>query len=286
MNLSAKINCRKKSNEEKAFEPLLFYRYSPTICAMIIFSEDVNEMKLNLPQLTATLSLGTGIDGLPLVLMAGGRPPKPDWLRKLAENNNDSPIWAIDRGIDSCHRAGIVPRRLLGDADSARSTSWEWAKRQGVPIDLFPAAKNLTDFQLALRLSQADYGNRFLLATGAFGGRLDHAFSLLHSLTGDGRPGCLADDREVMIILRSGETAAVSLHETDSKVTALSLLPLSQNCSGVTIDRVRWPLENAVLTRNLPYAVSNELLPGTKKISVSLTDGVLGIYLLFGSLKA
>lgn len=243
-------------------------------------------MKLKLPQLIATLSLGPGIDILPLVLVAGGRPPKPDWLRKLAENNNDTPIWAIDRGVDSCHQAGIIPRRLLGDADSARSASWKWAERQGVPIDRFPAAKNLTDFQLALQLSQAEYGNRFLLTTGSFGGRLDHAFSLLHSLTGDGRPGCLADDQEVMIILRGGETARIALRETDNKVTALSLLPLSQNCSGVSIDQVRWPLEKAALTRNLPYAVSNELLPEAKKFSVSLTDGVLGIYLLFGSLEA
>ncbi len=243
-------------------------------------------MKLKLPQLIATLSLGTGIDSLPLVLVAGGRPPKPDWLRKLAENNNDTPFWAIDRGIDSCRQAGIIPRRPLGDADSARSTSWKWAEQQEVPIDRFPAAKNLTDFQLALQLSQTDYGNRFLLATGAFGGRLDHAFSLLHSLTGDGRPGCLADHQEVVIILRGGEAAGIAFRETDNKVAALSLLPLSPNCSGVSVSGVRWPLEKAALTQKLPYAVSNELLQEAKKISVSLTDGVLGIYLLFGSLKA
>lgn len=243
-------------------------------------------MKLKLPQLTATLSLRTVIDGPPLILVAGGRPPKPDWLRKLAEDNDDPPVWAIDRGIDSCRQAGIIPRRLLGDADSARPASWKWAERQGVPVDRFPAAKDLTDFQLALQLSRTDYENRFLLATGSFGGRLDHAFSLLHSLTGDGRPGCLADDQEVMIILRGGETAGIALRETADKVTALSLLPLSPSCSGVSIDRVRWPLERAELTRSLPYAVSNELLPEAKKISVSLTDGVLGIYLLFGSLKA
>lgn len=242
-------------------------------------------MKLKLPQLTAALSLRTVIDSLPLVLVAGGRPPKPDWLQKLAEDNDDPLVWAIDRGIDSCHQTGIIPRRLLGDADSARSASWKWAERQGVPIDRFPAAKDLTDFQLALQLSRTDYENRFLLATGSFGGRLDHAFSLLHSLTGDGRPGCLADDQEVMIILRGGETAGIALRETADKVTALSLLPLSPSCSGVSIDRVRWPLERAELTRSLPYAVSNELLPEAKKISVSLTDGVLGIYLLFGSLK-
>lgn len=42
-------------------------------------------MKLKLPQLTATLSLRTGIDGPPLVLVAGGRPQNRtgcgSWLR-------------------------------------------------------------------------------------------------------------------------------------------------------------------------------------------------------------
>lgn len=256
---------------------------------MITFTKEVNEMKLNLPQLTADLSLRSAVEDLPLLLVAGGRPPKKEWLKKLTEKNNNAPVWAIDRGVESCQQSGILPCRLLGDADSARSDSWQWAEQQGVPVDRFPPAKDLTDFQLALRLSRADYGSRFLLTTGAFGGRLDHAFSLLHSLTGDGRPGCLADHQEVLLILRGGEAAKVSLSKTGGNVTALSLLPLSPVCSGVSIDGVRWPLTKAELTQALPYAVSNELLRSSKaakKISVSLTDGVLGIYLLFGSLSA
>ncbi|MBQ5759813.1 MAG: thiamine diphosphokinase [Schwartzia sp.] len=242
-------------------------------------------MKLKLPQLTAELSLLTSCtDGI-LVLAAGGRPPHSSWLQQTVSDT--SALWAVDRGIDACRLAGLVPHRLIGDADSATGESWQWAEQHDVPIDRYAPAKDLTDFQLALELSRSDFFHCFILAVGAFGGRLDHALSLLYSLVGDGRPGCMADQQEVLLLIRGGESAEIMLHEEAAEeLSAVSLLPLSSACTGVSLSGVRWPLENAEITQKLPYAVSNELLPGTKKISVSLTDGVMGFYMMFGKLEA
>ena len=245
-------------------------------------------MKLDLPQLTAELSSPIFCDRKDrpiLSLVAGGRPPQTDWLKQTAAHN--TALWAIDRGLDSCHRAQLLPTRLIGDADSASSESWQWAERHGVPVDKFAPAKDLTDFQLALDISRQSFPDSFLLVSGAFGGRLDHAMSLLFTLAHDGRPCCLADEREVLLILRSGDKADITINDkSQGDLTAVSLLPLTAKCDGLSINGVRWPLEGATLTQQLPYAISNEMLSSAKKISVSLTDGVVGVYMLFGTMTA
>ena len=59
---------------------------------------------------------------------------------------------------------------------------------------------------------------------------------------------------------------------------AISLLPFTAACTGVTINNVRWPLTNATLTQTFPNAVSNELLPDQSKLTVNIKEGILGIY--------
>ncbi len=245
-------------------------------------------MKLDLPQLTAELSSPVFYETKPrttLALVAGGRPPQTDWLQQTT--GHCTALWAIDRGIDSCQQAQLLPARLIGDADSASSGSWQWAERQGVPVDKFAPAKDLTDLQLSLELSRQDFPNSLLIVTGVFGGRLDHAMSLLFTLAHDRRPCCLADEKELLLILRSGEKADITINAPwHEDLSAVSLLPLTAKCEGLSITGVRWPLDEAELTQQLPYAVSNELLSTTKKISVSLTDGVVGVYMLFGTMTA
>ncbi|MGM9539373.1 hypothetical protein [Anaerovibrio sp.] len=47
------------------------------------------------------------------------------------------------------------------------------------------------------------------------------------------------------------------------------------------MDGVLWPLDNAALHQNLPYAVSNELI--ADNVCISLTSGILAVYMLEGS---
>ena len=49
-----------------------------------------------------------------LVVVAGGRRPDPQWLRRAAEG---LPVAAADRGADHCRAAGLVPGFLYGDRD-------------------------------------------------------------------------------------------------------------------------------------------------------------------------
>lgn len=126
-----------------------------------------------------------------LLLVLGGRAPATSWLQQMGRN---LPVWAIDHGLDACRAASIVPQRLIGDGDSAHPDSWDWAKKQGVPIDKYQREKDDTDTQLALRTaSEAAHGQATLLLTGAFGGRFDHAYSTIFSASRAQVPVVLAD---------------------------------------------------------------------------------------------
>lgn len=230
-------------------------------------------LTLSFPQLAIQYPKHTKAS--PWLLVTGGRPPQPSWLQKL---QGFSCCWAADHGIDICHQAGLLPDCLIGDGDSASSAAWNWAVQQGIPLKKYPAAKDLTDTQLALEL-MADAGAPFLILTGAFGGRFDHAFSTIFSAAGSSIPSCLIDESEALFYVTASSSVTLDFLATPK---AISLLPLTASCSGAAINHVRWPLNGATLTQKLPNAVSNVLSAEQKNMTVSTSSGILGVYCYWG----
>lgn len=231
----------------------------------------------------AVVSLSASLPQERLLMVLGGRAPDPEWLRGLAESTGMD-VWAVDSGVDACMASGIVPGVLIGDRDSASPEAWRWARDRGAAEKKFSSDKDFTDFQLALDLWRDDSqaNRRMPLVTGCFGGRLDHLFSNLQSFsamksrTERRMSRCMVDDREGIFLLYSADEAEFLFRE---KPLAVSLLPLSDRCLGVSIEGVRWPLQDVVLERGLPWAISNEALDGEEvKISVRCGKGILGVY--------
>lgn len=208
-----------------------------------------------------------------LLLVTGGRPPTVDWLRKAADGR---PLWCADHGVDVCRRAELRPARLIGDADSADAGAWQWAKDQGAVSETFSPEKDFTDTELALQKIREERPIPFVVLTGAFGGRFDHAFSTLYSLVGSDLSGLLADDSELLLILRNGDAITGQMKKTP---LALSLLPLTQECTGINLTGTRWRLCDATLSQNCPNAVSNRLSSKEENFSLSLKAGCLALYI-------
>ena len=231
--------------------------------------------RLELPQLRCFFE--KELPDSQILLVAGGRPPAAEWLVKAAAM---FPVWCVDSGIDSCQRSNVIPKRLIGDGDSASSQGWAWGKGLGIPVEVYPPEKNLTDLQLALQTVGEVYGQAVVIVTGVWGGRFDHAFSNVYSLKGCEDFGirgcCAADEGEVLLLLKGKDSVRI---ETDRCPEIISLLPLSPKCSGVFIDGVRWPLQDVELHDSLPYAISNRPNQFEKEINVAIENGWLGIYL-------
>ena len=217
---------------------------------------------MNLPQCEI------GAANAEILFVAGGRAPSPDWFTAAARNRK---IFCIDRGVELCRAQNILPEMLIGDFDSAENSAVAWALEKNIPVERHPVDKDLTDTQLALK-----FASSAAIITGAFGGRFDHAFSTIFTCAHFHAKIFLADDREIIFYVKGSETVAVNFF---SKPVALSLLPISEICTGVTIDNVRWTLDNATLTKNFPAAVSNRVERNEIKISVGA--GILAVYCCF-----
>jgi thiamine pyrophosphokinase len=230
-------------------------------------------MKITIPQCTVVFQQA---EAKAVVLVAGGRAPAASWLASMAQLY---PIWAVDRGADTCRAAAVTPEILLGDADSSAASSWQWLEALQVPTVRYPADKDFTDLQLALReLSERRPGAAVLL-TGGWGGRFDHAwanvFSLLQAVDAGLNIAGIVDQAEVMFFLAGGQQLEIEFTQTPKTI---SLIPFTPVCRQVTSQGVHWPLAGVNLSMQAPAAISNRLAVGAQKIRVSLGEGMLGIY--------
>ncbi|MDO5597206.1 MULTISPECIES: thiamine diphosphokinase [Acidaminococcus] len=229
----------------------------------------MEKAEFQLPQGTLQLQQETAPAGPPLIVVAGGRRPDPQWLHTVGRLGT---VIAADRGADHCKKAGILPRFLYGDRDSAAPGAWEEFLRQGAKAKTYPVNKDDTD--LSLVLQDLKPGQQ-VLATGIWGGRADHLFGNLYTLLAYARRGgtvILADQQELLCYLLPGTRARFTAVK---RPRAVSLLPLSPECT-VSIHGVRWPLDQAPLTQANPYAVSNKQTEAS--VEAESHAGTAGLY--------
>ena len=235
---------------------------------------------LTLPTLHATLPC---LPSQELVCLGGGRTPTKDWLTQLFQQSEkggtDRPILAIDRGVNICYALKLPPVHLIGDGDSASKAAWTWAEGRGTHVHAFPPEKDFTDTELALQIAAENFITRpLVILTAAFGGRLDHLMSTAAVAAHADIPCILADERETLFYLHAGESLTVTC---DTPPRAISLLPFTEECTGVTTRGLYWELRDASITNRASLAISNVLARKNAKntFTVSIKSGVLGVYL-------
>ena len=234
---------------------------------------------LILPPLHATLPC---LPSQELVCLGGGRTPTKDWLTQLFQQSEkggtDRPILAIDRGVNICYALKLPPVHLIGDGDSASKAAWTWAETQGAQVHSFPPKKDFTDTELTLHIAAERFARPLIILTGAFGGRLDHLMSTAAVAAHATIPCVLADERETLFYLHAGESLTVTC---DTPPRAISLLPFTEECTGVTTHGLYWELQDACITNRASLAISNVLARDNmaKTFTVSIKQGILGVYL-------
>ncbi|MDL2264441.1 thiamine diphosphokinase [Synergistaceae bacterium OttesenSCG-928-I11] len=218
----------------------------------------------------------------PTLFALGGRAPEPAWLAEFVRANG-ADVWGVDAGISACRAAGVPPSVIVGDMDSASRDDWEWASDLGAREHRYDSAKNLTDFQLALDLWEP---RGALVLTGCFGGRFDHLTSVANTFACSEKikkakkfPRCMIDHAEGIFLLSPPDGPKKIFLRFHRKIKAISLLPMTEICRGVSIRGVRWPLTDVSLERAYPWAVSNELAAGGDGTAeVCCAEGVLAVY--------
>ena len=182
---------------------------------------------------------------------------------KTKITDNDYVVFC-DSGLKHMKALGVTPSLIVGDFDSYNNPNLD------VETIVLPCEKDDTDTVFAVKEAINRGYDEFLLI-GVIGARLDHTLgnvSILLYLESLSKKGVIIDDYSEMEIV-SKEPAFI-----DDSYAFFSLLNITGTAKGVTIKNAKYPLDNAEITCEYQYAVSNEVLSG-KTAEVSVQNGKL-----------
>lgn len=175
---------------------------------------------------------------------------------------------AVDGGLRHLRQLGVEPDWIIGDLDSVNSSMLQqYASAQQI---VYPAQKDATDFELALRHLQERRACQ-ITVLGLTGGRLDHVLTNLLLL---GLPDWTF---QIELLYAHGVGMVVSADHSFRQAldvdTKLSLIPLCEKVSGITTVGLKYSLNNATLTLGGSLGMSN--LVAAESVSVSVETGKL-----------
>jgi len=185
----------------------------------------------------------------------------PQWQEMVAQADL---IVAADGGGHHCLRLGVKPQVLIGDLDSLPAPEVARLAAQGTQILRYPAQKDETDLELALRYA-VEHGVDEILILGALGGRIDQTLAnvlLLALPTLEGiKARIVAGDQEMFLIR---DQALIEGQVGDT----VSLLPIAGDVTGVTTEGLEYPLQQGALKFGPALGVSNVLTAPVARVQV------------------
>ncbi|MBQ2662390.1 MAG: thiamine diphosphokinase [Clostridia bacterium] len=178
---------------------------------------------------------------------------------------NDDFIVFCDSGLKHLEALQVKPGLIVGDFDSHDNPHLD------IETIVLPCEKDDTDTVFAVKEAIKRGFDDFLLI-GVVGARLDHTLgnvSILIYLDSLGKKGTIIDDYSEIEIV-SKEPAYI-----DDSYAYFSLLNISGTAKGITIENAKYPLDNAEITCEYQYGISNEVLIGHTAIIKVNTGRVL-----------
>lgn len=195
----------------------------------------------------------------------------------LSRQKFDTVVCA-DAGLDSACRLGLPVHYAMGDFDSVSKAvlaSYKTEEKQGIRTEFtpYPPEKDATDTHIVLDWVVKRQPEEIVIL-GATGKRLDHFLANVHILMQpllQGIPTYMVDKHNKLYLL--DHDYLLKREELFGKY--ISLIPFTEQVTGVCLKGFRYGLENGTLTSGDSLGVSNELLEGEDSASISLQEGIL-----------
>lgn len=201
-----------------------------------------------------------------VIIFTGGSLGESD----IKEIQPGDTVIGADYGAWFLVQHGISPDLSAGDFDSVTEEQLrkiQQSSKQFVSCD--PINKNLSDTELALEYA-IEMKPQEIIIYGAIGTRLDHT---------------LANIQIMSKVLRHGIPCSIRNQHNHISVTDsvhivqrndfpyVSLMPLSNEVTGITLEGFMYPLHEAVLSIGESLGISNRLLHETGTITIK--EGLL-----------
>jgi len=178
-------------------------------------------------------------------------------------------IIAADGGAAAALAQGWQPHLLVGDLDSAPPDVRARVEAAGAEVLQYPARKDETDTELALRIA-LERGAQEVYLLGALGGRLDHTLANLLLLA-------LPELQGVRVTILAGRQRAFAIrHRAEipgRPGDLVSLLPLGGDATGIWTAGLDYPLRGGTLRFGAARGISNVITQAPAE--VRLEKGLL-----------
>ncbi len=199
------------------------------------------------------------------LILANGDPPTQSLLARLAAEHDL--LIAVDGAALKAVRLGVLPNIVSGDFDSL---NLDTAKAALPDAEFLPTPdQNETDLEKAFNIALGR-GASEVTIIGAAGGRIDHTLGNFCRLL---RWREELPDFPVTIVEDGSEVRAMASELTlETEIDdAISLLSYDGRAR-VSIDGVRWPLENHLLPVGVGGLLNEAIAP---KVHVKAIDGTI-----------
>lgn len=178
---------------------------------------------------------------------------------------NDYYIFC-DCGLNHQKSLDVTPNLIIGDFDSHAKPE------DSHNVITLPRVKDDTDTIYAVKEAlHRGFGEIMLI--GVTGGRPDHTLGNIYALlmlANNHIPAKIVDDYSVMQVICSGESVKISYG-----CKYFSLLNISGNARGIYIRNAKYDLDDAEITQEFQYGISNEVLGPENDAEVFLREGNL-----------
>lgn len=202
------------------------------------------------------------------IIITGGRVDLYSLQGIMDRHLESSRVIAVDKGIETCNKIGIVPDVIVGDFDSASKVTVgvyrKMAKKmhsiQFVDLDTH---KDFTDTHVAI-MHAIDEGATDIYISGATGTRLDHTMTnigLLKECADKGVNAYIEDDHNVITMINT--SAGIS---RISGYDYISFIPYGGSVSGVTLKGFEYIVEDYTFEIGDSRGVSNRITSENARI--------------------
>lgn len=195
-------------------------------------------------------------------------------LSKIAPDHpllkNPDLIICADGGAELAESSGLTPDVMIGDFDSLEGDlRKKLENNKKITWHPYPSEKDFTDSQLALEFALKQNPKEIVIL-GVLGDRLDHFIANLNYLA----IICKSNDTKITILSDNQEAR---FFQSKTKFGGkpgdlVSLVPLGDNCRGVTTTGLQYELTDANLPLGTTRGVSNVM--ETNIAEISMTRGI------------
>lgn len=198
------------------------------------------------------------------LIITGGKINK-NFAKKYLKSNKYDIIIAVDKGLETIDYLKLEPQYILGDFDSVNTKILEKYKTQNIKIIKLNPEKDLTDTHSAIDLA-LEIKSTEITILGAIGTRLDHTMANIHILK-----QALDKNIKAKIVNEKNEIELINkeiIIKKDDNYKYVSIIPLTTQVTGITIEGMKYIINDYTLSIGDSLGVSNEQIDKDAKISI------------------